>query len=83
MLALAGFAVSAPAQARHRASGAAALLKEPGGIRLGSLVAGVSYPTGRTNGAHVEATVDGKTYCRTVSGTSGRKEIIVHTLRMK
>lgn len=59
MLALAGFAVSAPAQARHRASGAAALLKEPGGIRLGSLVAGVSYPTGRTNRSHVEATVDG------------------------
>ncbi len=58
-LALVAFAATASAQARQRATSAAALLKDPGGIRLGSLVAGVSYPVGRTNGGHVEATVDG------------------------
>ncbi len=59
MLAVVGFAAAASAQPRLRASSAAALLKDPGGIRLGSLVAGVRYPTGRTNGAHLEATVEG------------------------
>lgn len=31
----------------------------------------------------VKASVDGKSYCRTVSGKSGQREIIVHTLRMQ
>lgn len=58
-LALVAFGATASAQARQRAASAAPLLKDPGGIRLGSLVAGVSYPVGRTTGGHVEATVDG------------------------
>lgn len=47
------------AQTRLRATSAAAFLKEPGGIRLGSLVSGQAYATGRANGAHVETTVEG------------------------
>ncbi len=47
------------AQNRLRATSAAPFLKEPGGIRLGSLVSGQAYATGRTNGAHVETTVEG------------------------
>ena len=58
-LALAVFAVPAFAQGKQRASSAAPILKDPGGIRLGSLVAGVSYSIGRTNGNHVETTVEG------------------------
>ncbi len=58
-LAFVVFGATASAQARQRAASAAALLKDPGGIRLGSLVAGVSYQVGRTNGGHVEATIDG------------------------
>ncbi len=56
---MAVFAVPAMAQSKQRASSAAPILKEPGGIRLGSLVAGVSYSIGRTNGNHVEVTVEG------------------------
>ena len=59
MLAVVGFVAAASAQPRLRASSAAALLKDPGGIRLGSLVAGVRYSTGRTSGAHLEAMVEG------------------------
>lgn len=59
ILALVAFGGAASAQERQRAASAAALLKEAGGIRLGSLVAGVSYPTGRATGGHVKTTVDG------------------------
>ncbi len=58
-LALVALGATASAQTRLRAASVAALLKDPGGIRLGSLVAGVSYPVGRASGGHVEATIDG------------------------
>ena len=47
------------AQNRLKAANAAAFLKEPAGLRLGSLVSGVIYPTGRTNSGHIETTIDG------------------------
>jgi hypothetical protein len=49
----------ASAQERQRATTAAALLKEPGGLRLGSLVAGVDYPVGRSDRTWITATIDG------------------------
>ena len=49
----------ASAQQRQRATTAAALLKEPGGLRLGSLVAGVDYPVGRSDRSWITATIDG------------------------
>lgn len=55
-------------------------LGTPGGVHFVFVFVNIS--TSKTIDVQVEATVDGKTYCRTVSGTSGRKEIIVHTLRM-
>jgi hypothetical protein len=49
----------ASAQERQRATAAAPLLKEPGGLRLGSLVAGVDYQVGRSDRSWITATVDG------------------------
>jgi hypothetical protein len=51
--------VIASAQERQRATTAAPLLKEPGGLRLGSLVAGVDYPVGRSDRSWITATIDG------------------------
>jgi hypothetical protein len=47
------------AQARQRATSAAPLLREPGGIRLGRLVAGAEYPTRRVTGTWIETAVQG------------------------
>jgi len=52
-------ATAVSAQSRLRATRAAEFLKEPGGLRLGSLVAGASYQTGKVNSAHVETMIDG------------------------
>jgi hypothetical protein len=56
---LLGAVTLATAQTRLRAGNAAPFLKEPGGLRLGTLVAGASYPTGRSNAGHIETTVEG------------------------
>jgi hypothetical protein len=56
-------------------------LGSPGSVHLVFVFVNIS--TTKNIDVTVEATVDGKTYCRTVSGTAPRKEIIVHTLRMK
>jgi hypothetical protein len=46
-------------QARLRATSAAPFLKDPGGTRLGVLVSGQSYPTGRADRNHLETTIEG------------------------
>lgn len=51
-----------------------------GGVHLVFVFVNISTTT--SIDVKVEATVAGKTYCRTVSGSTPRKEIIVHTLRM-
>lgn len=56
---LAVLAVPSVAQNRQKAVGAAPLLKEPSGLRLGSLVSGVTYLVGRSNSGHLETTVEG------------------------
>ncbi|MGE3616170.1 MAG: hypothetical protein AB7L66_09890, partial [Gemmatimonadales bacterium] len=48
-----------PAQNRLRATGAANFHKEPGGIRLATLVRGVEYAVGRTNSGFTETTIEG------------------------
>ena len=55
-------------------------LGSPGGVHFVFVFVNIS--TTKTIDVKIEAKVGAKTYCRTVSGTSGRKEIIVHTLRM-
>lgn len=57
------------------------VLKSPGGVHF--VFVFVTISSTKPVDVKVEATVDGKTYCRTVSGGAPRKEIIVHTLRMK
>lgn len=52
-------AVPCAAQNRLKAVTAAPLVKEPNGLKIGSLAAGVSYHVGKTVGTHVEVTLDG------------------------
>jgi hypothetical protein len=47
------------AQQRQRATAAAPFLKEPGGLRLGSLVSGVEYPVGRSTDSWTVVTIEG------------------------
>ena len=47
------------AQNRLRATSAAPFLKEPGGLRLGTLVSGVTYPGGKNNQGHAEIIIEG------------------------
>jgi hypothetical protein len=56
---LLGAVTLASAQNRLKATSAAAFLREPGGLRLGTLVSGVSYQTGRSTNGHLETTVEG------------------------
>ncbi len=67
---LLGVVSLASAQNRLRATTAAAFLREPGGLRLGTLVAGVNYPTGRSNGGHLETTVEGWMPAASTSATT-------------
>ena len=52
-------AVPSVAQNHQKATTAAALVKEPNGLKIGSLTVGVSYPTGKAAGTHIEVTVEG------------------------
>ncbi len=56
---LCAIVVAVSAQTRGRATANATFQKEPGGIRLGSLITGVSYPVGRSSGSHRELTLEG------------------------
>ena len=52
-------AVPCAAQNRLKAVTAGALVKEPNGLKIGSLAAGGNYLVGKTVGTHVEVTVEG------------------------
>ncbi|MGE0440623.1 MAG: SH3 domain-containing protein [Gemmatimonadales bacterium] len=59
-----------PAQNRLRATGAANFLKEPGGIRLATLVRGVEYAVGRTNSGFTETTIEGWIFAASTEATT-------------
>lgn len=69
-LCLIAFQAVASAQTRQRATSAANFLKEPGGIKLGALVTGQTYPTGRTNNRHTETTLEGWIFGRSTEATT-------------
>ena len=52
-------AVPSVAQNRLKAVTAASLVKEPNGLKIASLAAGVSYATGKAVGTHVEVSIEG------------------------
>jgi len=58
------------AQARHRAASAAPFLKEPGGLRLGTLVRGAQFDLTRTQGDWVQTSVEGWILAASTQATS-------------